>query len=208
MMAPELLLAVPVGDHESVVAEMEEAERQEGWLARCEEAGRYLALNAPLVEALALELRSLGEERVLEVGAGDGSLATALRARGVRVAATDAKRPPYVRSRVEALPAVEALRRHRAPVVLGSFIPFDSGVDSHVLRSSHVRHYIVLDARLGGELGSRELWSHPGWTRTPLDEVSRWMITRHDVWLGAGRPLVLHGEAWRLSRVEPTPGGS
>lgn len=101
---------------------------------------------------------------------------------------------------MERLTASEALRRHPAPVVLGSFVPCDSGVDREVVESPHVRHYVALNARLGGEFGSAELWTRPGWTLTPLDEVTRWMITRHDAWLGPGKPLLLHGEAWRLSR--------
>lgn len=178
--------------------DLAEAERAEGWLARCEKAGRYVVLTERFVEALAGVLRRLGGP-VVEICAGDGSLADALRARDIRVHPTDLA-PSAASPRVERATADAALRRYRPPVVLGSFVPVDSGVDRRVLWDPYVRHYVVLNARLGGAFGAYPLWHVPGWTRVQLEEVTAEMITRHDVWRGDDAPVLRHGEAWLLSR--------
>jgi hypothetical protein len=201
MMMPLARAAVPRGlpTYAAVLAELAEAEQQEGWMARCVDKGRYLALNLPFVEALAAELRSLGGGPVLEICAGDGSLASALSRVGVEVIATDVS-PPAEANDVRGMAAREALSAHRPRVVLGGFVPADSGVDRQVLESPYVQHYLILDARVGGELGSSHLWLAAGWERVPIDAVTRWMACRHDVWLGPGTPPLRRGEAWRFSR--------
>ena len=199
-------MATPTGlpSHAQVLSELVQAEKAEGWMARCEQAGRYLVLNTAFVAALARVLKSLGEAPVLEVCAGSGSLAQALRECGIEVVATDADPPTGFRAQVQPWTAEEALRRHPSRVVLGSFVPVDAGVDRRVLDDFRVRHYLVLNACLDGVFGPRCIWTHAGWTRTPLDEVTRWMVTRHDVWLSDDLPLLSHGEAWLLSRIGPT----
>jgi hypothetical protein len=194
---------VVVPSHEQVLAELAETEMAEGWLARCEDAGQYVALNAPFVRTLAGVLQALGAAPVLEVCAGDGSLAAALRYSGVEVIATDVQPPTHALTSVEPISADEALRRYRPRVVLGSFVPVDADVDQRVLDSPEVWEYVVLNARLGGEFGAPCLWTHGGWTRTPLGKVKEWMVSRHDVWLGPGVPPLSHSEAWRFSRIAP-----
>ncbi|MPZ16916.1 MAG: hypothetical protein GEV06_03205 [Luteitalea sp.] len=189
-----------VAPYSELLAAFAAAEEAEGWLARCVEAGRYLALSVQFVDALATALRRLGQSPVVEICAGDAALAAALGSRGLAVTATDLRPPPRTETQVEPLAVDEALRRHRPRVVLASFVPVDTGVDRHVLDCPGVQHYVVLNARLGGECGTVCLWTHPGWTRTPLEAVTRWMICRHDVWLGTERPPLTHGEAWLLSR--------
>ncbi|NUQ63793.1 MAG: hypothetical protein HUU20_15055 [Pirellulales bacterium] len=181
------------------LAELAAAELSGGWLAACEEAGRFLAPCRELVTALADVLHSLSAEPLLEVCAGDGELAREFTVQGLRVVATDASRSPAVA--VQRLTAGEALRRYRPSVVLGSFVPFDAGVDEAVLAFPSVAHYVVLGARLCGLLGSRALWQTPGWKADPIESVNRWMLTRHDVWLGLpDQPILRHGEAWLVKR--------
>ena len=96
--------------------------------------------------------------------------------------------------------SAQALRQYQPATVLGCFVPFDSDVDRAVLASPCVQSYLVLGARLNGQLGSRELWETPGWSAIRLPRVARWMITRHDVWLGAERGVLQHGEAWLFRR--------
>jgi hypothetical protein len=178
------------------------AEQGTGWLDQCDDAGRFLVISRELVDALAQVLRRLAEPGpVLEVCAGDGRLALQLAAAGIRVQATDAQ--PAASGDVLPLTAAEALRRFQPAVVLGSFVPFDAGVDEAVLRCSSVRHYLILNARIGGAMGSPALWADPNWHAQPLPNVRRWMLTRHDVWLGethSDGPVLQHGEAWHLTR--------
>ena len=118
--------------------------------------------------------------------------------RGVEVIATDVD--PPAGSEVERAYAVEALRRYQPRVVLGSFVPFDSGVDGQVLAEPCVLHYVRVDARLGGQFGAPALWDGAAWRASQLNETTRWMVCRHDVWMGQGQPILQHGEAWRLDR--------
>jgi hypothetical protein len=194
---------------ESRVEQIAAAEQGEGWLVSCIEEGRYLAPTNELVDALSSRLWAIGEGPRVEVCGGRGELAEALADRGVEIVATDAS-PPAGCSVLRAS-AAEALQRYRPRVVLGCFVPVDAGVDEAVLACPSVRHYVVLGARVGGEFGSAWLWRAPGWTRRPLPDVSRWMLTRHDIWTGqAGRPIVQHGEAWwfrRLGGIGPEEDG-
>ncbi|MBM3334696.1 hypothetical protein FJY63_08550 [Candidatus Sumerlaeota bacterium] len=181
------------------LGEIAAAERDHGWLSQCEEAGQFLLLSREMVGSLAEFLRALGNGTVLEVCAGRGELAEALSEAGVQIVATDVDARPV--SSVMRMSAPEALERIRPKVVLGCFVPFDSGVDAGVMSCPSVRHYIVLNARVGGQCGSEALWRNAAWTASPLQEISRWMITRHDVWTGAPeQPILQRGEAWQFSR--------
>ncbi len=124
-------------------------------------------------------------------------MAAGLQSAGATIIATDIDPPTGFNVSRES--AEEALRRHRPAVVLGSFVPVDSDVDRLVMSFPTVRHYLVLGARIGGFLGSAELWDKPGWTATPLEAVTQWMLTRHDVWIDHRRTL-RHGEAWHFAR--------
>ena len=185
-----------------VLDELARAERAEGWMARCADAGRYVALNRAFVDALAEALRPLvdGGAHVLEVCAGDGALAAALRRRGVAVVATDID-PPSNSVSVERLTAAEALSRYDPTVVLGSFVPFDAGVDRQILDHPRVRDYVVLNARLAGAFGADCLWTRTGWGRRRLSAVTASVVSRHDVWLGDEQPVRRLGEAWHLRRA-------
>ena len=184
---------------EQQLRNMAQAEGGPGWLAECAERDVYLALSRQLIDALAEWLEGIDEHKVLEVCAGGGRLAGALAGRGIRVVATDVR--PAARH-VEALAAHEALRRWRPRVVVGCFVPLDSGVDALVLGFPSVRHYLVLGARLDGTFGSDALWRRPGWKAAPVEAINRWMLTRHDVWTGdPHRPVLQHGEAWHFRRA-------
>ncbi len=191
--------AVALPTFESQLPEIAGAERGGGWLSLCEKDGQFLVLTRELATALARLLRPLGEGPILEVCAGRGELAQALRPMDVQVVPTD-KGPPDG-SRVIRASAEEALGRYHPKVVLGSFVPIDAGVDELVMSFSSVRHYVVLGARIGGLFGCAALWRNPGWTSRPLPEVTRRMLTRHDVWIGKPQqPIVQHGEAWHFRR--------
>ena len=199
------MMELPTFD--SLVRSMALAERHDGWLSKCQNEGRFLVLNEEMVGALGQFLRTLcGVDSVLEVCAGTGRLAEALASVGVRTVATDIA--PPAGSTVDRASAPDALDRWRPAVVLASFVPFDSGVDSAVLSAASVEHYVVLNSRLGGQLGSGILWAHPDWIARPLPRISRWMICRHDVWIDPLQPILQHGETWHLSRKGHDPDGT
>ncbi len=182
------------------------ADQADGWLAECDDAGRFLAVSQELVVVLSEKLRQLaGDGSVLEICAGSGELAQALIAAGVSVQATDAEPPDG--SEVQQIAAEAALHCFQPTVVIGAFVPFDSRVDETVISCPSVQHYVVLNARIGGSLGSSALRQTAGWKAEPLEAVRRWMLTRHDIWLGpysqpgaSSADLLRHGEAWHFAR--------
>jgi len=189
---------------DDALAELAAAERGEGWLAACEQAGRYLVITRELADALAHLVAALEPGSVLEVCAGRGELAAALRERGMTVVATDVD--PPAGSAVVRLDAAGALERFRPRTVIGSFVPADAAVDEAVLAVPSVRHYLVIGARLNGQLGAPRLWSARGWRPVPLPGVTRLLVTRHDVWLGDGRGVLGRGEAWLFRRSDGAQG--
>ncbi len=183
------------------------AEQNSGWLDECDDAGRFLAVSRELIDALALTLRRLaGNDLVLEVCAGAGELAGPLNAFGVRLQATDIEPPKG--SKALGLSAQAALHRFQPAVVLGVFVPHDAGVDEAVLACPSVQHYVMINSRIGGAIGSASLWNRPDWKAEPLDDIRRWVITRHDVWLGHASgnkgDILQHGEAWHFARTVTT----
>lgn len=185
---------------QDILNELARAEQGDGWLAACEEAGRFFRATAELADALAGVLRGRDEGPILEVCAGRGELATALRRRGCNVTATDASPPPGA-EHVIALDAADALRHYGPAIALGCFVPSGSGVDRAVMNCPTVRHYFVMNARLGATCGDDSLWRDRRWHPQPLAAVTDALITRHDAWLGPGDAVVRHGEAWHLQRV-------
>ncbi len=186
------------------------AEQRFGWLDECDDAGLFLAVSRELVDALSAALRQLaGNSPVLEVCAGSGELACQLTASGTRVQATDTEPPKD--AEVPRMSARAALRHFQPTVVLGVFVPLDAGVDEAVMACPSVMHYVVLNARIGGSLGSSTLWQTPNWKAERLASISRWMLTRHDVWLGDDVCIggegeetggtIQHGEAWHFTRA-------
>jgi hypothetical protein len=108
--------------------------------------GIWCFYSRALVKALA----ALAAGRpVLELAAGDGTLARFLAAEGVAVTATDDqswKGAPFPAS-VEKLDAVSALARHPAPVVLCSFPPPGNRFERRVFQAAHVDTYVVVTSR-------------------------------------------------------------
>lgn len=186
-----------VPDERQVLAQMAEAEAGAGWLSFCADSGRFLIVTAELVESLVEVLSGLASGELLEVAAGGGELAAALRAAGCAVTATDSE---PCGGDVLRLQAAEALRRFQPAIVLGCFVPAGSGVDAAVLAAPPVRDYVVINARIGGVCGDPALWNTSGWLAEPLPEISQRLITRHDVWLAPGRPILRRGEAWHFRR--------
>lgn len=184
---------------ENELDKMAAAEQGDGWLCNCAENGQYLSINRQLVTALCEYLFSLQPGEILEVCAGRGELARSITVAGPSVVATDASpsdKTPVIKTTVQ-----EALRQFCPTIVIGCFVPIDSGVDEAVLAFPSVKHYLVLGARLGGALGSKALWQHPDWVADPLTWMNRWMLTRHDVLIDMRRPTVIqHGEVWHLHR--------
>lgn len=185
---------------DEALADLAAAERGEGWFAACERAGRYLVVTRGLADALARLLSALGPGPVLEVCAGRGELAAALRERGIDLVTTDAAPPAC--SAVVRFDAVEALERFQPRTVIGCFVPAGTAVDEAVLGAPSVQQYLVIGARLNGQLGTSRLWSARGWQTEPLPEVTRLLLTRHDVWLGEGRGVLGRGEAWLFRRTD------
>jgi len=185
-----------------ILAQMAAAERDAGWLAACEEAGRHLLVTDELAEAVARLLQALAPGNVLELCAGRGELAAAVRRHGIEVAATDAD--PPTGSEVLRLDAAAALAHLRPRTVIGCFVPVDSRVDRAVLAAPPVDNYLVIAARINGQLGSSGLWSAAAWEARPLPQLTGCVITRHDTWLGEGRGVLRRGEAWLFQRKRPT----
>jgi hypothetical protein len=190
--------------HDNVLAQVAVAEHGSGWLALCDDEGQYVALNRQFVDALASVLLKINPSgyHVLEVCAGNGALAAALRTRGIDIIATDFN-PPTDAREVLSSSARDALEKYCPRVVLGSFVPFDALIDEAILGNDSVQAYVVLGARTGNE--RRIEWQpvHPGWVCSPLPRVTSYLVTRHDVWLGHRLPILKKGDAWLLRRKNP-----
>jgi uncharacterized UPF0146 family protein len=162
---------------------MEEAERSDGWLQRCEDSSVFVACAQELVEALTEALAG-SPPPILEVGAGSGQLATELRRRNVPVLATD---PKSTDGDVITLDAEDALRIYNPATVFSSFLPVDAGIESQILQCASVQRYLYIGPKIMGRVGPQSLWNVPGWRTNTLSKVEACLISRLDVLLDFNR---------------------
>jgi hypothetical protein len=156
---------------------LEEAEKDDGWLAWCRDHNLYVAYSRELLDALAQALSQFAGT-ILELGAGSGELALALRGRAVPVIATDVapKNPDVI-----ALAAHNALRTYQPSTVLSSFLPVDGRIEAEILRCASVNRYFYIGPIVMERVGPDSLWSVPGWRAESLPEIDSLLISRLDV---------------------------
>ena len=190
----------------------------------------YLIPTPPFLRALEKRLRALGHGPIVEVAAGDGHLTRALRARGLRVTATDSgawERPEArmsARERRELrgtkvsglrrgddvlrLGALPAIRELRPRIVLASWLP--PGPLLGKLIKAPVRYVLEIGAG-SGVTGDLSCWRYPhefcdeldAKARCRLDErPARELHTRVTLYLGAAHPDFREDRAhWALQKA-------
>ncbi len=145
-------------------------------------------LTREFVEALAARLRASSGAPVLEVGAGRGDLARALRGCGVPVVATDEgswldgrlRWPRGVPEGVERLDYRAALARYRPGIVLCSWMPQGEDWTPAFRACPGVREYVLIGEEPGGSTGTRASFeAPPPWRRASLDGIARHGFTRN-----------------------------
>jgi len=158
----------------------------DSWLEWCEQRTVFFLPTIEFAQALAPVVGGIirpltATAPVLEVCAGEGLLAEALRAEGLQIVATDADPSPLARKRgVERASAAEALETLEPVLVRGCWVPADSGVDSAVMASPTVKHYLVINHSVNGIVGSEALWTTPGWTSERLRSAERYALCKFD----------------------------
>ncbi|WP_148575364.1 SAM-dependent methyltransferase [Nocardioides caldifontis] len=107
--------------------------------------GIYCFYSRPFLAGLD---RIIGGRKCLEIGAGDGTLARLLRARGVEVTATDdfswSAHVDFDATLVDRLDARRALRRHAPEVVICSWPPARNDFERHVFETDSVQSFVVI----------------------------------------------------------------
>jgi hypothetical protein len=147
---------------------MERAERDQGWLAWCNERSIFVALSEEFVSALSAAIKHAKPSGpVLEIAAGDGALAQALSQAGVNVIATDRE-------------SVSALKRFTPDVVLACFPPIDCGIERTVLAHPGVKSFFYIGPLINERPGPETLWADPAWSGEPLTKVDQYLISRLD----------------------------
>lgn len=139
--------------------------------------GIYCFYGRPLVEALA-ELA--GGRPVLEIAAGDGTLARFLRDEGVDVVATDDHRwSDHVQFGDDVVreDAVHALRTRRPRVVICSWPPAGNTFEREVFRTSSVETYVVIGSRDDAAAGDPAAYRRArGFTMVERDDLARCVL--------------------------------
>ncbi|MBA7609864.1 hypothetical protein ES703_17059 [subsurface metagenome] len=159
-----------------VIASLEErdfgVDWEDSWFTVCRRNNIYQIWNKEYIEALSKEILNLvGEGFVLEVAAGDGMLSHWLKEYGVNIKATDNMSwhkelpnkgtPIELHSEVEALDALEAIRKYKLRMVIVSWIPYGSKLDCEIL-DENPEYLILIGEGYGGCTGSSKFWG-AGW---------------------------------------------
>ena len=181
------------------IAMLAEEERGDGWLVYCERENLYQLPVVEWLNALAEEILALVPETLLEVGAGDGAIGKALKARGVNLKLTD----PAGRDGVETLDARDALNAHAPDFAFSCWLSYDSGAERQILEAKRLRWYLAVVQQGPGYAGSEALWEAHDWSVRELNEVNRWSVSRADFLseVDSGEH-VRHGMAYLFTREE------
>ena len=167
------------------------------WLEHCEECGIFHCLTTEFVTRLARIISSLGPRRCVEVGAGDGALATALGSLGVPTVATD---PAPRAEGVEPLDAATAVATQSPDLVIACWPPLGADVELSVLQSPGVRHFIYIAQRTNGSVGPHYMWSHPRWQYSLRTDLLAYSLCRFDYHSARQQSVVKHSYPFCLSR--------
>lgn len=165
-------------------------------VALIKDVGLYTLYPQGFVAALA---RELAGRRVLEIGAGDGTLARFLATAGVDIVATDdfswTGRVTYGPN-VEKLGAREALARHAPEVVLCAWPPPDNGFERWVFEAPSVVRYVVIGSAHGFATGNRGVYERASFAVQRAEGLARRLF-----------PPEVEGEVLVFER-NPAPGQS
>ncbi len=149
-------------------------ETRAGFLPVCRARGYYHIPTAEFVDALAGVLRSLPGP-CLEAGAGQGTLARAVRAAGVPLIATDNGTwwPDGLPPDVERRDLADALAAHRPGTVLIVWPPRQSDWPARCRAAASVRAYLLVGDGPRGMTGDAATWAGAaGWRRASLPRLA------------------------------------
>ena len=145
-----------------------------GFVAICRAQGIYHLPTVEFVAALARTLKRLPEPW-LEVGAGRGDLARALRAAGVPIMATDdgAWWPDPLPPDVERCAITDALQRYQPGMALCVWPPRGTNWPALFRAAPSIRAYLLIGDGPYGMTGDAASWSGaPGWRRHTLPHLA------------------------------------
>ncbi|MHB8645561.1 MAG: hypothetical protein ACYDAR_07220 [Thermomicrobiales bacterium] len=169
----EWLAAHPLPTNAALDARLADPATRAGFVAVCRAQGIYLLPTVEFVIALAGFLARLPGPW-LEVGAGRGDLARALRALGLPITATDngAWWPSPLPDDVTPCAVEEALASYRPGTALCVWPPRATNWPTLFRAVSSVRSYLLIGDGPRGMTGDAASWSGaPGWRRRALPRL-------------------------------------
>lgn len=168
----------------------------------CDQFGIYQILNAEFNDALAREIKNLGLQPVLEVGAGNGDLSQALRRRNIETVAVDNFEQTLPGKMLDA-PGIpekmdykDAIYRYNPELIICSWMPAGEDWTPDFRAHSSVKSYILIGDPEGS--GTEEAYGDfPGWNNYVLKEPNKWSMCRHDIGIDFEKPEIW----WRHAKV-------
>ncbi len=121
--------------------------------------GAYCIYTRSFVRSLS---RLIGDRLCLEIGSGDGSLASYLKQLGTNIVATDDfswESSISYGQNVEKIDARSALKKFKPKLVLSSWPPDHNNYERHILASPDIDTYIVLGSRHAFATGDHDAYS-------------------------------------------------
>lgn len=162
----------------------------------CDTFGIYQILNCEFNDALAEEIKRINLWPLLEVGAGSGELATALRNRGIRLNAVDNYAASLPKGTGATLPEKmdyrEALDYYKPKLVLCSWMPDGEDWTKDFVNCASVQAFILID-----DAEKMPRTEPAGWRSRVLKEPNKWSLCRLDHGVDFERPDLW----WRHSKV-------
>lgn len=164
----------PLPANAALDARLADPDTRAGFVAVCRARGIYHLPTVEFVITLARILKRLPEPR-LEVGAGHGDLARALRAAGVSITATDDGTwwPDSLPDDVERCTVAAALAQYQPGTVLSVWPPRKTDWPALFRATPSIRAYLLVGDGPRGMTGDAASWSGAsGWRRRSLPRLA------------------------------------
>jgi hypothetical protein len=163
--------------------------------------------NKQCNDELAEILKELNPKLILDVCAGDGTLAKILSDRGLNIVAVDNYSWPFEKRffDVQKMSYNEGLEKFQPDVVIGCWMPLNSNWTPSFRKTKSVKHYIQIGEGDGGCTGG-DTKDRKKWPIVLDENIEKYLLCRTD-WLmynygKFGDSMAHHSGAYIASRVE------
>lgn len=172
-------------------------ERSEGWLAWCEDNQLYQYPVIEWIQIIRNVIKKTGSKKNLEIASGNGIIGNAIKETGVQIVLSDV----INNKNIENLDAKRALKKYNPDLVFTCWTPYDSDIDSLILKYPTVTWYLTVIQTGSGFAGNELIWNLPEWDFQEIQTASKFSVSRTDFLTNVDHgDHIIHGKTFLFTK--------